>query len=212
MDVIEHYSRLYAKYGDDPRAVQLSDGATQRRRFAALCEIVRGGSDVSILDVGCGLGHLAEFLTETGFTGSYTGIDIVQDFVSACRKKLPQHEFDLWDISAQPFPRKFEYVLASGIFNNQRMDALDFLQRSVKNMYDSCLTATAFNFMSTYVDYFDAELAYFEPERLFSFCKQELSPLVTLRNDYCVKPDVVPFEALLYVHRTTIGCRSSPAT
>jgi hypothetical protein len=40
---------------------------------------------------------------------------------------------------------------------------------------------------------------------VFAFCKQELSPRVTLRHDYHVKDGVIPFEFTTYVYRSDLA-------
>lgn len=60
----------------------------------------------------------------------------------------------------------------------------------------------AFNMMSSYVDYFDEALFYESPGQVFDFLKSNISPYITIRNDYLVKPEVkVPFEFAVYVYR-----------
>jgi hypothetical protein len=59
----------------------------------------------------------------------------------------------------------------------------------------------AFNMMSAYVDYQDPGLFYEYPENVFGFLKKEITPYVALRNDYEVKPGVVPFDFTVYAYR-----------
>jgi hypothetical protein len=65
----------------------------------------------------------------------------------------------------------------------------------------------AFNMLSRFVDYFDDELYYEDPLHAFRFCKEQLSPLVTLRHDYAVRPGSIPFEFSIYVRRTDVAPR-----
>jgi len=207
MDVVRNYSNLLAKHGDDPKAVQWSDSITQRRRFAILHEALGDCRRDSVLDVGCGLAHLYEYLVEQGWDGEYSGIDITPDFIALCSKKLPGSRFSVWDISSAPAPWQADWCLVNGMFNNPRPDPRAFLTASLRHMFSSCRIGIVFNLMSTYVDRLDPSLVYFDPETVFRFCKEELSPLVNLRHDYCVRPGVVPFEAAFTVLRTDIAVR-----
>lgn len=207
MDIVRHYSKLLAQYGDDPKSVQLADRTTQRRRFAVLHEALGDRRRDGVLDVGCGLAHLYEHLLEQGWEGEYSGIDITPDFITRCRNKLPNSRFDVWDISLGPAPWRSDWCLLNGVFNNLRPDPWNFLVTSLRHMLASCRIGIAFNMMSTYVDRRDPELVYFDPEAVFQFCKEELSPLVNLRHDYCVRPGVVPFEATFTVLRSDITVR-----
>lgn len=207
MDVVQHYSDLLKKHGDDPRAVQLADRMTQRRRFRVLTEPLESMHGSSVMDVGCGLAHLAEFLAENGLDGEYTGIDINQDFVDVCRAKFPETRFECLDISRTTPGWESDLVVCNGMFNNPCTDPKAFVRCSLRNMYAVTRRVMSFNLMSSYVDFFDPNLLYFDPEDIFRFCKEELSPLVSLRHDYQVRPGVVPFEFAVYVFRTAEPCR-----
>lgn len=207
MDVVRHYSNLLKQYGDDPRAVQLTDRMTQRRRFRVLTEPLESMRGSSVMDIGCGLAHLAEFLAENGLDCEYTGIDINQDFVDACRTKFPGNRFECLDVSSTVPDWAADLVVCSGMFNNPSPDPQAFLRSALRNMYAVTRRVMSFNLMSSYVDFVDSNLVYFDPQDVFRFCKEELSALVTLRHDYQVKPGVVPFEFTVYVFQTVEVCR-----
>src|SRR5438105_3503365 len=99
MDLVEHYTALYRQYGDDPRAVQLADRITQNIRFDVLMRVMEDRKHASVIDVGCGLGHLYEFLLGHGFQGDYSGVDINPVFVDRCREKFKRNRFEVCDIS-----------------------------------------------------------------------------------------------------------------
>jgi hypothetical protein len=91
--------------------------------------------------------------------------------------------------------------MLSGVFNNVMPNAQTFLQAVLRNMFAAARRGIAFNAMSTYVDFLAKDLTYFDPGEVFRFCKEELSPLVCLRHDYTVKPNVVPYEFAMYVYK-----------
>lgn len=204
MDIVEHYSRLFQEHGDSPQSVQLADRTSQFRRFEVLTKDIPRKERVSVMDVGCGLGHLNEFFAESGRNVNYSGIDVTPDFVTACQSKFPKARFAVHDISSSPPEWSAEYLVLNGVFNNHRDDAADFMFRSLRNMYSVTTKFMTFNFMSTYVDFQDNQLVYFHPETVFRFCKEELSPLVELNHGYCVRDGIVPFEAVVTVHKTAI--------
>ena len=95
----------------------------------------------------------------------------------------------------------YDYVFLSGVFNNIMENNWEFMKLTLRKMFNACNKGIAFNAMSTYVDYFDEELFYVDPCKVFDFCKKELSSKVTLRNDYLIKENSIPFEFAIYVYK-----------
>lgn len=199
-----HYGRLLAEHGDSPQAVQYRDTLSHERRF----EVLAQAGDLRtarVLDFGCGTGRLLEYLRrQHAFAGQYTGYDLNADMVETGRKKFPDARFEARDVLASGVPDEFDFVFINGVFNNLIGDNWGFLTSALRVLFARTRTALAFNALSTYVDYFDAGLYYAEPEAVFRFCKTELSPCVTLRHDYQVKPGTRPFEFTVYVHRVDV--------
>lgn len=184
-------------HGDSAEAAQYSSVESQERRFEMLINIANL-SGTKILDFGCGTGHLATYLKRKGIDVQYTGVDVVEEFLSVGRKKHPEHHFGtLSDISAE----KFDYVFVSGVFNNKTSGNRKFYQSSIRTLFDLCDGGLSFNMMSTYVDFRNDELFYESPERVFRFVKKEITPFVTLRHDYEVKSGIVPFEFIIYAYK-----------
>lgn len=44
--------------------------------------------------------------------------------------------------------------------------------------------------------------------KVFRFCKEALSPSVTLRHDYLVRMDTVQYEFIIYVHHYELKLRA----
>jgi SAM-dependent methyltransferase len=198
MDLFNHYRDLFLKYGDTPEASQWRDRSTQEKRFEILCEI--GNLDGSaILDLGCGTGHLASYLKQKGLNFDYTGIDLVPEVLDAGRLKHPEYQF----MTPTELDRNtmFDYVLISGTFNNLIEDNRTFYQEKLKQYFNHTRIGLAVNMLSQYVDYFDDGLFYEYPETVFKFAKTHLSQRVSLRNEYQLKPGVLPFEFTTYIYR-----------
>ena len=105
----------------------------------------------------------------------------------------------------------FDFVLVSGVFNNRVSDNRAFFQAISRRLMTQASRGYAFNMLSRFVDYFDDGLYYEDPLEAFRFCKEQLSPLVTLRHDYVVRPGSIPFEFTLYVYRSDIAPRGLQA-
>jgi SAM-dependent methyltransferase len=198
MDLANHYRDLFLKYGDTPEASQWRDRSTQEKRFDILCEI--GNLEgCSILDFGCGTGHLATYLKQKGCNFSYTGIDLVQEVLQAGCLKHPELRFITPpELGEQEI---FDYVLISGTFNNLIENNRGFYQKTLKQYFNHTRIGLAVNMLSQYVDYFDDGLFYEYPEIVFKFAKENLSQRVSVRNEYQLKPGVIPFEFTTYIYR-----------
>ena len=197
MNLVKHYRDLLIKHGDSPEASQYSNRETQEKRFEILVQIgdLEGKK---ILDFGCGTGHLATYLKKQGIKSIYTGVDIVEELFQIARQKHPEHTFCRFsDISNE----KFDYVIISGVFNNKIDDNRSFYRNTIQQCFSLSLKGLAFNMMSFYVDFFDPELFYEKPEVVFKFIKQNISPYITIRNDYQIKDGVIPFEFATYVYK-----------
>ena len=198
MDLAEHYRKLFFKYGDSPQAAQYSSLDTQEKRFEILLQI--GSLDgKNILDFGCGTGQLATYIKKRGIPlSSYTGVDIVDEVLEVARRKHPEHRFCK---PSFPSHERFDYIFISGVFNNKIPDNRSFYQKTICDCFSIAEEGLAFNMMSYYVDYYDPELFYEKPEVVFEFIKRNVSPYVTIRNDYQVKPGVIPFEFAVYIYK-----------
>jgi SAM-dependent methyltransferase len=202
----EHYGKLFREHGDSPQAGQWSDRATQEARLDALL----GVGDLSrakVLDFGCGTAHLLSMLRGRGFKGDYVGYDLSAELVQHARTKYPDARFERRNVLEDGLPERFDYVLVSGVFNNKVADNWALMTSLLGTLFAHTDVALAFNNLSVYVDFFDEGLYYAEPGAVFDFCKSELSPRVSLRHDYHVRPGVLPFEFTTYVYTSKIPCR-----
>lgn len=197
-DISAHYRHLLAEHGDSPQAVQYSCKNSQDRRF----ELLAGIGDLRnkrILDFGCGTGQLGSYLQAQGIDFEYYGTDIVEEFLTLCQGKFPQGTFEKFDRLSH---LEFDYVFVGGVFNNKMANNSQFYQETVAKLFSMCRLGLSFNMMSAYVDFQAPNLFYEYPEKVFGFLKREVTPFVTLRNDYEVKPGVVPFDFTVYAYRS----------
>jgi SAM-dependent methyltransferase len=207
LNIQKHYSKLVHKYGDSAPGVQWRDRETQERRLEILTEV----GDVrfaKVLDFGCGVGHLLSFMrNQFGFKGEYIGYDLSAAMIAAAINKFPDAKFEQRDVLAEGLSEDFDYILISGVFNNRVSDGWGLMTKLLSTLFPHARKAMAFNALSSYVDYCDSELFYVEPERVFHFCKEHLSPCVSLRHDYLIKAGVVPFEFSVYIYQSGLQPR-----
>lgn len=194
----EYYKNLYLKYGEDPASAQYSSRESQYLRFKYLAEIDNLEKQ-TILDYGCGTGSFYDYLLKNKkIPKKYIGIDIVDEFLVHCKKKIPEGLFIKPD---EIDNLEYDFGFASGIFNNIRENNKEFWKETVNKIFTSCRKGMAFNMMSIYVDYYDKDLYYESPEEVFKFVKNEITPFVNLRHNYIVKENSIPFEFIIYAYK-----------
>jgi SAM-dependent methyltransferase len=191
---IERYTKNYEKYGYDPRALGWRKGR-QEIRFQMLTSI----SDVrnrSILDLGCGFGDFYDFLVRSGWKGIYSGFEIVPVLAEVARERHPDLDIRLLDVLEDESDEKFDFVLASGVFNARLCSESNeaYIERMLAKMHEMSEIGIAADFVSSYVDYRVEGTYYAEPEMVFKVCKK-LSKRVVLRHDY------LPYEFAVYVYK-----------
>jgi len=194
----EFYRNEFTLHGDNHSSVRYASRESQWRRYDILTEI----SDLSnktILDYGCGTGHLLEYLNEKNIgIKDYVGIELVPEFLAICKKKFPSGTFFQ---SLQDYKKSFDFGVVSGTFNDALSNNRDFWMKAIGDIYLRCNDGIAFNMMSKYVDYENPKLYYEDPSYVFNFIKKNLSPFITLRHDYLCKLDSIPYEFSIYVYK-----------
>ncbi len=198
--LISHYKSLLEQYGHSPQAVQWRDQLSQVNRFRILSQISTEFD--SILDCGAGFGDFYHFLCSNGFKGKYLGLEFVEEFVNIAKKAMiddPKAEFQLFDVNSGALPTGFDYGFVSGMFNI-RHDGNEFMMYdTLTRLWDVCEKGIAFNVLSTFVEYYDDNLYYVDPSKMFLFLKQELKGHVAMHHDYILSPDGYPYEVTFHV-------------
>jgi len=77
----------------------------------------------SILDVGCGEGSLLKALAENHPGANVAGIEIAENALHLARRTLPNGEFKVADIAAEPWARTFDLVVCADVVEHIEDDA-----------------------------------------------------------------------------------------
>ena len=192
------YKNELELHGDTHASVRYASKESQWRRYDVLTEI-SNLENKTVLDYGCGVGHLYEYLNEKEIrVKDYTGIDILPEFLNISQNKFPSATFlgSLTDVT-----KPFDFGIVSGTFNDIVSHNRDFWQQAITDLFERCSEGIAFNLMSKYVDYENPKLFYEDPGFVFAFVKENLSPFVTLRHDYLCKDDSIPYEFSVFVYK-----------
>lgn len=195
-DIDTFYSELLHKHGDSTAALAYKNSDNQEKRFALMADLGPVLKQGSVLDIGCGLGHFCQYLRKFGWEGSYTGVDISQDIITAAKRRLPEDNFICTDILTEEFNKQYDYVFCGATIQHRPKysNPEEYLKQMVRKMFSLTKVALAFDIFSARVDYMDKEKLYMEPASLLNFC-YTLSGRVVLRND------ARPYEIMIYLYK-----------
>ena len=100
----------------------------QLKRFDTLLDIgVKNGD--TVLDFGCGVGHMIEHINDIGLRVNYTGIDLNKDAIRKAKTAFMVSDImgirsmespigvDFSHGSAKDIKENYDWILASGVFN-----------------------------------------------------------------------------------------------
>jgi SAM-dependent methyltransferase len=188
-----HYAPLLRDHGDSHRALDWGSERSQQLRFRILTQAIDLPSR-SVLDVGCGMGHLTDALDASGHTGAYLGVDALAAMVDAARARRPDRRFEQLTGGVEPLPPA-DVVLGSGLFTFADQASLE---ATIRAMFAACRISTAVNALSTWGDAPEPGEFAVDPAALFAFGRT-LTPWVTVRHDY------LPHDCTLILYREPQG-------
>jgi len=168
---------------NSPESVAWSNRESQYTRFNILCKIGLTKQD-TILDLGCGLGHMVDYLEDKNFPiNNYCGIDINPSYILYAIQRKPKANFytgEIFDVQ-----NKYDYVLGSGVFTVKM--PLDEIFSAIDASLTICKKGVAFNFLNK--EYLDIpEFNSFVPEEFYEMVKQRYNK-TKMVSDYLGNED-----------------------
>ena len=188
------YVEALRRHGDSPASLLTPKGRSHLR-FRAIKEQVNKNG-LKILDYGCGLGFLYDYLSKTKFSFEYTGIDIVPQFIDSCKSKYPKACFDVID-PTRPICGEYDIVFASGVFNlithESEIISKEYALERIEYLFSITNKILVCDFLSSLVDFKQYKAQHFSPSEIVEFCSNKLSRRFKLRHD------LLPYEMTLIV-------------
>jgi SAM-dependent methyltransferase len=143
--IIEFYNQYLDVFPvTEPSAVGWTNKATQHTRFKVLLDIGIKDYD-SILDYGCGLGHLNAYMDLNGYQNiEYLGIDINPHYIFMAKMLYENRNFvvsDMETLNIEPV----DYVIGSGVFT-YGIELKDVVSK-IELAYKLANIGVAFNFL-----------------------------------------------------------------
>jgi len=159
------YSKYIEKYSkNQPECVGWLDGSENALiRNQKIYEAGIEDND-SVLDIGCGVAHLYEFLKMGGWNGKYLGVDPNKKAIDMIDEDINAMHGTIEDL---PDFMRYDWVIANGVFNLGLKEEHSFW--IIENMILRANKGIIFNMLQA--PYPDPKYEAYYPERI----KQELS-------------------------------------
>lgn len=146
----------------------------QHRRFDALLENVQMQGK-KLLDVGCGLCNLLEYLLKKEIDIDYTGVDISDRMIACAREKglkASLHCMDVFQDETAFASGAFDVVYTSGIFNLDLGNNEEFLKLALTRLFALSNKVVAFNLLHNNSPGRESRYFYFSPDRVQEIIKE----------------------------------------
>jgi len=195
LDIIKsYYEPNLKKELPDYKILGWESEEAQNMRFDILISHLKIDGK-KILDVGCGLGNLLEYINSKNIEVSYTGVDILEGMIESAKRKNLKGSFYCVDIfSDSPFEKEsFDIVYASGIFNLNLGNNEEFFREALAHFFDLSGRFIVFNLLHYKSPDRDDTYYYFNPDEVVEIirgmaCSFKKVQIVEnyLQNDFTV--------------------------
>lgn len=195
-EVKKIYQDAYAKHGNSIKSILIPKGR-QNERFDSLAMYIKD-AEVSVLDFGCGLGHLNHYLASKFSNIHYTGTDIVDEFIQENTKNYPKSTF--YKISSyKDVTENYDYIIAAGVFNI-KYDPDTATHKTIvydhlKHLLDKTNKVLSVNFMTDQVDFIQEGAYHQNVTELYEYAIQNLSKRVVIDQSY------MPYEFTIHIFK-----------
>jgi SAM-dependent methyltransferase len=191
-DIVRYVERCFDQHGDNHLGVGWPNRADALTRYQVMLEVIRPGTTTpcSLLDFGCGLAHLYQYILDDGRTDiDYFGLDISTALLTIARAKYPSISFYEIDVlrDDQPLPHA-DYVVMNGVFTVKSTlsfdEMRDYAYTVLQRVFPTARVGLAFNVMSKNVDWERDDLFHLPLDDVTGFLTRHLSRNYIIRNDY----------------------------
>ncbi|MEQ9497318.1 MAG: class I SAM-dependent methyltransferase [Deltaproteobacteria bacterium] len=200
--IVSHYESCLEAHGDSHRGVDWPNLHDAERRYQVMLELApRSHQVTTLLDFGCGLGHLYDHMVRMGRRDlAYRGLDVSPSFVEAARTRRPKLRFDVADVlSPDAKWEGADWIVMNGVFTEKRELPHDAMFAYMLDVLDKVWAKTrrglAFNVMSKVVDWERDDLFHVSMDSLAAALVPRVGRTVTFRHDYGL------YELTVYLRR-----------
>lgn len=191
---ISRYNKRLAERGAGPYALGWNKKKFQDKRFFDLLHVIEPEdlNGKTILDIGCGLGDLYEFISKHGYkVKKYIGTDINENFINIAKKKFPKGKFFVADLMTNnknvPIA---DTGIALGVINFKQKNHKKYAEEFIKSSFAAVRNVLIINVISDiHNENYPREsfINYYSPAKILAYA-QKLTPFCSLIQDYAAEP------------------------
>lgn len=202
--IAEHYEACLKQHGPTHRGLDWPNADDLAVRSGVMLGVCRqiDKTPISILDLGCGIGLLVDYLKERGLekTFAYRGVDLSKEMAAVASSRHPGRMFETRDVLKEPLPPgSADYVIMNGLLTVKATlsyEAMElFAHAIIKAAFDTCRQGIVFNVMSAHVDWKRDDLFHWPYDKAVAFLSERCSRHLVIRADYGL------YEYTVYVYR-----------
>lgn len=176
------YEKLLDRHGYSHKSLDWGSKESQICRFKVIKEVGIQDND-TLLDVGCGLADLYEWLVVNKTFVDYAGIDISSQMIKAAQRRYPNLELSVGSIF--DIEKTYDYIISSGIFVFRENRPLTYMITSAKKMFQHADKGVAFNSLSTWAKKdIDNQEFHADPAETLALISKQITNNLVLRHDY----------------------------
>ena len=168
------YKKAHEKHNTSAKALHWNSKESQEKRFEVLINFIKDDlKNSSLIDAGCGYGHLLDYLKKSNtMPKDYLGIDCEEFMINIAKDNHKNFKFEIIDIVDDNLPLS-DYYFCSGAMNIlPQRDVLVFIEKC----FHSSQKAFIFNFITNSI--FDVS-----KKDIITLCKK-LSNNVQIKENY----------------------------
>lgn len=191
LKIVEHYERCLAEHGDCAQGVGWPKAKDTDTRYRVMLDVVPpDAGDVTLLDFGCGVAHLYDYLQRRRDPRiAYVGLDLSPAMVEFARTKHPDVEFLCGDLLAGDLELpQVDYAVLNGLLTMRAPlgedEMWDYTRALLRALFPRVRRGLAFNVQTKQVDWERDDLFHVPMDQLASFLVSDLSRHFSFRHDY----------------------------
>lgn len=197
-----YWTKMAQAHEDSVQAVGSESMAHKRLRYGKIVRLFEGLRDFSLHDVGAGVGDLYTFIRHhvpDADTIDYSASEITATYCDIAAARFPGVRFMHRNILEERVEESYDFVVLSGVFHQNAGASHREWERYRDSLLEKAWAMArrgiAFNFLSSYADYYNPGNYYANITEVQWFVTRRLSRFFSVDHTSPL------FEATVYVYR-----------